>query len=228
LFVNLKKWGVKIKKKEMNSKMKVLSVLLLLLATQFVYGQKNEIEKVRKSFENYQKAILNENGEEAVKYVDSVTVKYYADMLYLVRTADSAQVETLSILDKLMVFSIRHRTSRENIISFDGKSLLVYAIKSGMIGKNSVSKSLIGEVTIESNLAKGQFVTNGQKTPYFFNFHKEEGEWKLDITSLFSITTMAFTKMAENSGESQNDFLFSMLELSTGKKPDNNIWKPVN
>ena len=39
---------------------------------------------------------------------------------------------------------------------------------------------------------------------------------------------MAFTKMAENSGESQNDFLFSMLELSTGKKPDNNIWKPVN
>jgi hypothetical protein len=212
----------------MNSKMKVLSVLLLLLATQFVYGQKNEIEKVRKSFENYQKAILNENGEEAVKYVDSVTVKYYADMLYLVRTADSAKVETLSILDKLMVFSIRHRTSRENIISFDGKSLLVYAIKSGMIGKNSVSKSLIGEVTIESNLAKGQFVTNGQKTPYFFNFHKEEGEWKLDITSLFSITTMAFTKMAENSGESQNDFLFSMLELSTGKKPDNNIWKPVN
>ena len=220
-------WGVKIKKKEMNSKMKVLSVLLLL-AAQFVYGQKNEIEKVRKSFENYQKAILNENGEEAVKYVDSVTVKYYADMLHLVRTADSAQVETLSILDKLMVFSIRHRTSRENIISFDGKSLLVYAIKSGMIGKNSVSKSLIGEVTIESNLAKGQFVTNGQKTPYFFNFHKEEGEWKLDITSLFSITTMAFTKMAENSGESQNDFLFSMLELSTGKKPDNNIWKPVN
>ena len=143
----LKNWGVKIKKKEMNSKMKVLSVLLLL-AAQFVYGQKNEIEKVRKSFENYQKAILNENGEEAVKYVDSVTVKYYADMLHLVRTADSAQVETLSILDKLMVFSIRHRTSRENIISFDGKSLLVYAIKSGMIGKNSVSKSLIGEVTI--------------------------------------------------------------------------------
>lgn len=220
----------------MNSKLRVFSVLMLLFISQFVYGQKNEIEQVRKSFENYQKAILNENGEEAVKHVDSVTVKYYSDMLHFVKTADSTQVETLSILDKLMVFSIRHRTSRENIISFDGKSLLVYAINSGMIGKNSVSKSSIGEVTIESNLAKGQFVSNGQKTPYVFNFHKEEGKWKLDITSLFSITTMAFNKMAEESGKSQNDFLFSLLEISTEKKLTstfgnqliNHIWKKTN
>jgi hypothetical protein len=211
----------------MTAKIKILGVLFLLLTAQLIYGQKNEEEQVRNAFNGYKAAILNDKGEEAVKYVDSRTIKYYSDIIESVRTADSTKIETLSILDKLMVFSIRHRTAKSDILSFDGKALLVYAIKSGMVGKNSVTNLAVGEVIIEKEFAKGQLIVNGQKAPFYFHFYKEEGQWKLDLTSLFPISTMAFKKIADESGVDQNEYLFSLLEMITGKKPGAEIWQPV-
>ena len=137
--------------------MKKLLFLLLLLPGMALSAQKSEEKQVCKSFDAYKKAILNDRGEEAVKYVDSRTVKYYDDMARLVKNADSASVAGLSLMDRLMVFSIRHRATQEEIPGFDGRKLLVYAIQNGMVGKNSVAGNEIGEVTIQGDFAKGQF-----------------------------------------------------------------------
>ncbi len=212
----------------MTATVKTGGLFLLLVVGQFAYGQESEGELVKKSFDNYKTGVLNDKGVEAVNFVDSRTIKYYSYILGLVKTADSTKVETLSILDKLMVFSIRHRTSKEDILSFDGKSLLIYAIKSGMVGKNSVANISIGDVTIDGNFAKGQLVANGQKAPFYFHFYKEDGLWKIDLTSLFPISTNTFKKMADDSGQNQNEYLFSLLEMITGKKPGFEIWKPIN
>jgi hypothetical protein len=207
---------------------KTLNILLFFLVlTTSCNGQRKEEKSVREAFDNYKSAILNDKGEEAVKYVDSRTIKYYSDILELVKNADSSQVNSLSLLDKLMVFSIRHRTPKEDILSFDGKGLLIYAIKSGMVGKNSVGNNSIGEVTIDNNFAKGQFIANGQKAPFYFHFYKEGDQWKIDLTSIFSVSTMAFKKMVEDSGQNENEYLFSLLEMLTGKKPGQEIWDKV-
>jgi len=208
-------------------KQTLIALTLLLTWTVSTYGQKSEEKLVRKSFDNYKSSILNDKGEEAVKYVDSRTIKYYSDILELVKTADSSKVGKLSILDKLMVFSIRHRTSKEDVLSFDGKTLFVFAIKSGMVGKNSVANSSIGDVTIDSLFAKGQFIANGNKAPLYFHFYKEEQLWKIDLTSLFPISTTAFKKMADDSGQNENEYLFSLLEMITGNKPNSQIWQPI-
>lgn len=208
-------------------KFKVLGILFLLLTGQMAYGQNSEEKKVRKSFDAYKSAILNDKGEEAANYIDSRTIKYYKDILELVKTADSSKIETLSILDKLMVFSVRHRASKEDILGFDGKSLLVYAIKSGMVGKNSVSSNTIGDVIIVNDFAKGQLLVNNQKLQFYFHFYKEEEQWKIDLTSLFPASIIAFEKIANDSGENQNDYLFTLLEIITGKKPGIEIWRPI-
>ena len=201
--------------------------LVLLLSPFCTFGQKIEVKAVRASFDNYKQAILNERGEEAVQYVDSRTIKYYGEVLDKVQHADSATVNGLGLMDKVMVFSVRHRTTKEEIMSFDGKSLLVYAIKSGMVGKNSVVNSSIGEVTIEGTFAKGQYVSNGQKAPFNFNFYKEDNAWKVDLTSVFPTTNMVFRKLVDESGQTENDFLFSILETLTGKMPGDEIWIPT-
>jgi len=212
----------------MTASLKIIGFCLLIILGQFSFGQTSEENLVKNSFDKYKTAILKDKGEEAVQFVDSRTIKYYSDILELVKSADSSKVETLTILDKLMVFSIRHRTSKQNILSFNGKSLLVYAIKSGMVGKNSVANNSIGDVTIDDNSAKGQFIANGQKAPFYFNFYKEDAQWKIDLTSLFPISTIAFKKMADESEQNQNEYLFSLLEMITGKKPGVEIWEPIN
>lgn len=198
---------------------------LFLLLSWTCRGQEEAL--VRKTFDQYKSSILNDKGEEAVQYVDSRTIQYYSDMLNIVKTADSASVEKLSIMDKFMVFAIRHRTTRAEILSFDGKGLLVYAIRKGMVGKNSVSNNTIGDITIDGDFAKGQLIANGRKVPAYFHFYKETGLWKLDLTALFPLATAAFKGMATDSEQPENDFLFQLLEMVSGNKPGQEIWKPT-
>jgi hypothetical protein len=206
---------------------KLFFLSLLFLLTTAAIGQKAEEKLVKASFEKYKSSILNDKGEEAVRYVDSRTIKYYGNVLHWVKNADAGEVEKLSMLDKLMVFTIRHKTLREDILSFNGEGLLVYAIKSGMVGKHSVANASIGSVSIEEGFAKGQYVSNGKETPLYFHFYKEENQWKIDLTSIFEVSTMAFKKMADESGQSESEYIFSLLEMMTHRKPGEEIWQPV-
>jgi len=109
----------------------------------------------------------------------------------------------------------------------DGKGVFVYASKKGMVGKNSVANNSIGDVSVNTAFAKGQLLISGQKAPLYFRFYKEVNEWKLDLTSLFPVSNTAFKKMAEESGESDNDYLFMLLEMLTGKKSVREIWEVI-
>lgn len=59
------------------------------------------------------------------------------------------------------------------------------------------------------------------------HFYKEEGTWKIDLTSLFPIGSMAFKKMQQESGMDENEYLFMLLEMLTGRKPGNEIWNTI-
>ncbi|MEO1054966.1 MAG: hypothetical protein AAFX87_30310 [Bacteroidota bacterium] len=203
--------------------------LLLIFAFALNVGaaQKKEEQLVRKSFENYKSAILNDKGEEAVKYVDSRTLRYYSDILIKTKGADSIALNNLGLMDKLMVFSIRHRATKSEILSFDGEGLLIYAIQKGMVGKNSVANNAVGDVEIDGTFAKGQLIANGQKAPFYFHFYKEDEVWKIDLTSIFPIGTAAFRRVQEESGLNENEYLFSLLGMLTGRKPGSEIWMKI-
>ncbi len=208
-----------------------MKFLLLLTFNIFLFsqisGQINEKALVKKAFDNYKTAILNDNAEEALNNVDSRTVKYYTQIINDVRNADSIRINSMSLIDKVTILSIRSRATKAEILSMQGSDLFIYAIKKGMVGKNSVMNNSVGDVTIDSNFAKGQLLVNGKKAPLYFQFYKEDGKWKLDITSLFPASNLAFKKMIEESGENENDYILMILETLTGKKPEAEIWNPI-
>jgi hypothetical protein len=208
--------------------MKTIIASILFLNVVFaLHAQRSEEKLVRETFSNYKNAILTDKGDEAVNYVDSRTVAYYGKILDLVRNASADDVRNLPIMDKFMVLTVRHKVERKELISFDGRGLLVHAIKTGMVGKNSVSSLNIADVTIENEFAKGQLESNGKKAPAYFHFYKEEGQWRIDLTSLFSLTSAMFQKLIAESEKSDEDFILELLEMASGKKPDESIWNPV-
>ncbi len=202
-------------------------ILLALFFLAACSSEPSEAPLVLDSFNNYKASILTDKGEEAIKFVDSRTLKYYTNILDKVKTADSTAVAGLPILDKLMVLTIRHKTPKEEILAFDGKGLLLYAIEKGMISKNSVSETTIENITVDGNFAKGQFVSKGKKAPIFFHFYKEDGNWKVDLTSILNSSAAAFTKMMKDSGQEENAFFMSLMEMMSGQKPRSDIWQPV-
>lgn len=206
---------------------KVLLFLSFTLVVATCFAQKKQEKLIRETFEKYKSAILNDRGEEAAKYVDSRTMKYYSDIAEMVKSADSLSVSKLNIMDKLMVFTIRHNATKEEILNFDGERLLIYAIEAGMVGKSSVAGNTIGTIVIEDSFAKGQLVANEQPTDIDFHFYNEDQMWKIDLTSIFPIALISFKQMQEDSGQNEPDFLFKILEMVSGNKPDNTVWREV-
>jgi len=209
----------------MNKKTIILLLAIVLSISSF--GQRKEKKLVQQSFDNYKSAILNGNGVEAIKYVDSRTFSYYSDILDKTKNADSLALDSLDAMDKLIILSVRHRATKKEILAFNGKTLLIYAIKEGLISKNSVENSKIGDVKIDGDFAKGQFVVNGKKAPLYFHFYKENKAWKVDLTSVFPMARAAFRQMIDESRVEENKYLLMLLEITTGKKANKDIWEII-
>ena len=206
--------------------MKLIIALLFLVFCHFSIAQNKEELLVKKCFEHYKHSILEGQGENAIKFVDKKTINYYTKMLDKIKKADSLEVNSLGIIDKIMVLSIRHQASKKEIQSMNGGGLLVYAIQKGMVGKSSVQRNRIGEVKLNGDIAKGQIVSGEQITPVYFDFNKEKGVWKIDLTSVFSLGTIGFKQVLKKSGLKENVYLIQVLEQMTGKKPSTKIWNP--
>lgn len=207
--------------------MKYLSIFILSFTCLITFGQVSDEDMVRKTFNEYKTAILNDDAQKALYAVDSRTTKYYTDILHDVKTADSVKISSMSLIDRLTILILRAKASKSEIAEMKDTDAFIYAIKNGMVGKNSVMNNSVGEVSIDGSFAKGRLIAEGQQTSFYFNFYKEEGVWKLDLTALFSISNHTFKKMAEESETDENTFLFEILESLSGKKITSEIWEPV-
>jgi hypothetical protein len=205
----------------------ILVFLLSLIIVNPLQSQKKEEKRVRKSHKKYTDAILNDQGAEAVKYVDSRTVTYYSDILNTTLHADSTTIEGLGILDKMMVLLMRHKMSADELLSFDGKSLLIHAVNLGMVGKSGASKIKIGKVTIKGNFASAEIISGGKVLPYSYDFYKEGKTWKIDLTSSFPAVSVAFKQVAQSTEMSENEFIFEIMELASAKKVSQDVWNKI-
>lgn len=203
-------------------------VFLGILALSF-YKKTSSPEDVliRETFEKYKTAILNDQGEEAVKYVDSRTLKYYGNILESVKNDNKEKVNSLSISDRLSVLLIRQMASRQEIQSFDAKTFFVYFVNKGMVGKNGVANNSIGTIINSGNFAKGELVINKKNSTLYLHFYKENDMWKIDLTSLLTIANIAVQQVIKTVGQSEEEFIFSSIEMVTGKKPDESVWNPI-
>lgn len=208
-------------------KKKLYLLLLMLAVATGSFAQKKEEKAVRKAFDKYRSALLDENGDEALKYICNKTILYYNDLLKTVKHSDSLEVSKLGVFNKLMVFSVRHRVPKEVLLTVDGKGLLLYSINEGMVGKNTVNNASIGGVTINGDTAKGDFLIYKDITPFTFAFYKEDGSWKLDITSIFLMTGEGISKAAERSELPEDEFILDILGRGLETKPGKEVWLPV-
>jgi len=208
-----------------------MRTLLIFALTLLIISCNNQTKDdqidVKECFEGYKSSILASKGDEAVKWVDKNTLNYYDKMLKLSISGDSATVNNLGILDKLTVLTVRHRIPKEEVLKMDGNSFFIYAINSGMVGKNSVMTIEIGDIEISGDFAKGQILANGQKASLYFQFNKENNKWKIDITSIFSASIVGLKQVIKNNGLTENDFILNGLEGLTGRRPDLSIWRPL-
>ena len=188
---------------------------------------KADEKEIRDCFNRYKKAVLNDRGKEAVECVDQKTIKYYEDVLEWTKSAKRQEVEQMSFMDKMMVLMLRHRIPQETVRLKSGKELIICGVENGMIGKDSVANLELEAITVNDDFASAKITINGRAAPINYRFAFENGQWKMNLTSILPPAGMAMKAIAQQQGMTDNDFIFFLLENVNGMKPTDSIWEPL-
>lgn len=208
--------------------MKAIFILIIWsLSIPSLVRAQGETEAVKTCFDTYKAALLAGSGTEAVAVIDQNTLDYYRAILDHTLRSDSATVAGLNFMDKLIVIRVRDLMTFTEVSALDENSFFVYAVDNGMIGKEGVANLELGTVELNGSSAKGQVIAGGQPAPIYFDFHNEEGLWKIDLTSIFGISQAALQTVIEDSGMTENEFIFQILEMLNGKQPGIEVWQPL-
>ncbi|MEM6397921.1 MAG: hypothetical protein AAF741_16345 [Bacteroidota bacterium] len=187
-----------------------------------------KVLEVKKDFEAYRLASLEDRGDEAVGYLDARVLDYYDAMLMHARYSDSAKVADLLLIDQAVVLGIRHRATAEQIKSFTDTTCLVFALDEGMIDKEGVARIQIDAIEIEGDFARATVSSQGEVAPVKFHFYRDGGIWKFDMTQIFPTANLVFNQIQTDSGMEAGEFMIFLLEIASGTPIDEEtIWQPI-
>lgn len=204
-------------------------LILLTCGNGRAQGQVSSIpELVQSSFHAYREAILEENGLLASEYVSSYTLSYYDRMLFLALSADSLQIDSLSLVDKMTILIFRGTLSPESLKAAGSGDGFIFAINHGLVSKEDIRQNELGTIFYDSTFARAPMVIKGQLSPLQLYFHLEQGTWKLDLTSLFPLTEPVIQRLVNESGMEENEFMQLLVTFTlAGEEQQNALWHPV-
>lgn len=204
----------------------VISILLAMIVSN-TKAQNKDSAIVASVFNQYKNAVQTNDGALAYNLIDSNTVNWYADMLELVKTADSSTVSKLNLNDKLMVLVSRQTINHDSLNKFNTRNFFEYSINKSKGTINSGSAVQLGAIEIDNGIAKAKVQATPQGDSIVMIFRYQDNSWKYDLTSIFDSTSQLLKKMIINIGISENEYALYVLEQISGIKPPNEVWSPI-
>ncbi len=98
----------------------ILNIIFLFVTISLADAQTKDKDDIKKVFDGYKSAILNDKADEALNSIDNKTINYYKSILSEVKTADSNKISAMSLVDRITVLGIRARATKQEIIEMQG------------------------------------------------------------------------------------------------------------
>jgi hypothetical protein len=184
-------------------------------------------EAVQKAFDAYKTAILAGDGDAAAASVTQATLDEYQKYVDWALRADRATVQSLSLLDKLQVLTLRHRIPPDKWQGMTGEKAFIYAVNNNWIGKSQVEAAELGDIQLYVVRASADAIMNERKTRSRFFFLKEKGEWKFDLARLMQGFDAALKSELKRTRIPADQFILRSIEGISGAKPTDTIWEPI-
>ena len=187
----------------------------------------DEVAAVRACYTEYFTALREGDGQGAAQLVDSRTVAYYDSMLVLAREADSLRVAQLPLMDRITVLGMRLRGTPQVLGSMNGRGALAFAIDQGMMGSMGIEGLDLGTIGVDGDVAQAPLTMHGFPTPASFMFHREDGRWHIDITSLFGLSRVALDHLATSRGAAAEALLMELVTGDATAQLPGSVWHPT-
>lgn len=208
----------------MINRLKLFMLTCLIFLSSQSIGQTNDSIEIVKTFDRYKKAIQTRNGVEVYRLLDKNTIEWYSFILEKIKYADSIEVSDLSLNDKMTVLSTRLMISKDSISKFDGRTFCIYVTNNAILGNSSDLSLKLQRVFVSGDKAKAPVVATPEGDIIEFEFNKENGSWKFNLSSVFKAEDLLLKKYLSDENLHENDYALYILEAISDKKPTNVLW----
>lgn len=205
---------------------------LSLLATIIFFalscsGQKTDSELITEVYAKYQIGISEKNVEKMIPCISQETITYYNNIVEMAKFSDSVHISTQTPIDKTLILYLRHTMTSDLLAKYTGKEFMYFTLSKGIHVEDELPKTKLSEIKVNGNEAIAQFSVNGMNTEEKIKFRKENGIWKIDVSSTYSLAANdLFKQHIMQSGLSENEFIKYMVLNMAGSEieMDDSIW----
>ncbi len=167
----------------------LLPVLPLLLLCACEESRNQQRAGIRKSFQDFSKAFFGRDGKSAINHLSKNTFLYYDRIIPLARYQDDAGLSNLPPVDLLACLSLRHRYSARELRSINSRKIVLDALDRMTFPAGAPHFLGIGDIRItipgKQAIAPVLLAPGEWHQDIKVSFVKENGEWKIDPTSIF-------------------------------------------
>lgn len=155
---------------------------------------------MRAAFTTYTEAALGRDGAGVVAVTASPIFDFYERARQSALTATEDELAQQSLVERLTAYTLRAEVPVPALRDDSPQELVTTAVERGLVGDEGIRNVALGEVKVDGDEATGQLVAGGQATPLQARFLREDGVWKLDLTSLLEVSEDAFEAAAQQQG----------------------------
>ncbi len=214
--------------------MRKISILLLSI---ILFACSNDKKEIVKTFNDFNKANIELDGERIYTLSDSESHDYYKSLLTKILKLDSVGVTELNLSDKLNLLSARAIIPNAELKKISPKDLMIamYTEVNSMDSTkiNSINKTGVTNIKVDEDIAYSDLTINGNTLSPSVNlkFLKENGEWKFNVVSMADFTEKQLNKICEQNGFTHMYFIewvFSASNVGNKKiKALDSVWHPI-
>jgi hypothetical protein len=183
-----------------------------------------DIEAIRATFEEYRRHLIARNGAAVWDVVSPSTVDYYNELARLVATAGQDELASRPLVDRFTVARFRVDLPADQLAAMDGRAVLAHGVDQGYVDQSSVADARLGDVRIAGDRGFAPLAAGPQPSDVDFEFVRVGEDWKFDLAATMPHANAAFSEMARESGLTEDEFVFEMIEILSGERVDASIY----
>lgn len=191
------------------------------------HGGGDEAE-IRETFDRYQKALANRDGDTAAELVNAATIATYEDSRKAALVATPDQLRAQPMTARLQVLTLRLLLDAARLADMDGAEIMAWLVAQGWnAGAGRHDDARLGAMRIEGDRAQAEYLIGGKLTPLRWTFTREDGRWRLDLAALMPYASQGLATFTQRTSMTEDDFLMKVLERRGGHPVSEDIWQPL-
>lgn len=202
--------------------------------------------EIRGVFGEYLNALSAKDSERALAVTASKAVAQWEEYRKHALSSTEAQLAALPVGQRVTVYGLRAVVDPAALRSGDGRAVMAFAIKQGLITISTSTKQVSADGTTTVNETRPQLtrlVLGGDSatgeigsgdpsapantTPLKIAFQRENGEWKADPTSMTEYATAVLEQVASKKGVTADQVITEALTTQFGAARAAELRKPV-